>query len=178
MKHPLYSIFQEKKKPPPPPSFAPLSESHIIKEIPPSLSYEKVGCIILAGGQGTRLDCKGPKGCTPLPLPEEKTLFELLFEKIKQKGRELPVAVMTSTLNHSATIAYFDKKKRFDLTNLSFFTQKLIPMCDDNGELIYHQGGKQRRRPDGNGRVFHNFFFQEFGKSGRRWAFATSNCSP
>ena len=42
----------------------------------------KVAVITLAGGQGTRLGFKGPKGCYELDLDEKKSLFEVIFDKL------------------------------------------------------------------------------------------------
>jgi len=93
----------------------------------------KTGCIILAGGQGTRLGFNGPKGCVELPLKYKKTLFQILLEKVKDKAT--PVAIMTSPLNHEATLASL---KNFDLT---FFSQ-----------------GMEGAYPDGNGKAFTYFY--------------------
>ena len=97
-----------------------------------------VGCLILAGGQGTRLGFNGPKGCIELPLKEKKTLFQILLEKIKDK--EALVAIMTSPLNHEATLAYLEKKDFFGLKNVTLFKQGL------EGDF-----------PDGNGKAFTYF---------------------
>lgn len=99
------------------------------------------GCIILAGGQGTRLGFEGPKGCVKLPLKEEKTLFQILLEKVKDP--KAPIAVMTSPLNHEATLAYLKKEDFFGLQHITLFQQGM-------------QGGF----PDGNGKAF-TYFFQE-----------------
>ena len=99
------------------------------------------GCLILAGGQGTRLGFEGPKGCVELPLKEKKTLFHILLEKVKDP--KAPIAVMTSPLNHEATLAYLKKEAFFGLQNVTLFKQGM-------------EGGF----PDGNGKAF-TYFCQE-----------------
>lgn len=99
----------------------------------------KVGCLILAGGQGTRLGFNGPKGCAELPLIEKKTLFQILLEKVKDK--KAPVAIMTSPLNHNATLAYLETKDFFGLKNITLFKQ-----------------GMEGNFPDGNGKAFTYFW--------------------
>ena len=115
MKHPLYETFQVlvKEKPKKCETFQPVSKDHVVHDPVVSSEYKKMGCLVLAGGQGTRLGVNGPKGCVELPLKNKKTLFQNLFEKVKAKGKDLPLALMTSPLNHEATLAYL---KQHDCT--------------------------------------------------------------
>jgi len=119
-------------------------------ETMPSLS----GCLILAGGQGTRLGFKGPKGCVQLPLKEKKTLFQILFEKVKDP--KALIAVMTSPLNHEATVAYLEKEAFFGLENVCFFKQEM------EGES-----------PNGNGKAFTYFckagIWEKWRKKGAKY---------
>ncbi|MFS8563644.1 MAG: hypothetical protein LVR00_04710 [Rhabdochlamydiaceae bacterium] len=45
------------------------------------LSQGKIGCLILAGGQGTRLSSKTAKALTPVTLVTHKSLLQLFCEK-------------------------------------------------------------------------------------------------
>ena len=125
----------------------PLSREVLVSESAPSSNLTKVGCLILAGGQGTRLGFKGPKGCTLIPGLNQ-TLFEHLLRKVKMKGENLPVAIMTSPLNHEETKAYLSKHHYFGLSNLSLFSQEMVDVCNARGELI-----DSMQSPDGNGRA-------------------------
>lgn len=91
---------------------------------------KKVLPILLAGGQGTRLGCQGPKGLFELM---GKTLFEWFCQKLP-KGS--PLAIMTSELNHEETVSYFEKNHFFGL-DISFFTQEMGPYGPNgNGSLF------------------------------------------
>lgn len=97
-------------------------------------------CVILAGGQGSRLGFEGPKGLFPVL---NKSLFEYLCEKT---AVEMPIAVMTSPLNEAETIDFFRKKEFFG-RRVHFFQQTVVPLLDER----YREVGVA---PDGNGCVF------------------------
>lgn len=151
--HPLIHVFKEKKEPVKQETFVPLNDHMIVKNPSRSTEYRRMGCLVLAGGQGTRLGVEGPKGCVELPLKEKKTLFQLICEKVHAKGADLPIAFMTSPLNHEATEAYLKEHLYFGLTHVSIFPQEMIPVCDDDGNLY---GDMQS--PDGNGKALKNLY--------------------
>ena len=101
----------------------------------------KVGVILLAGGQGTRLGVKGPKGTFSIL---GKSLFERILEKIPT---DVPIAVMTSPLNHEETVLFFEKLKHMK-REIFFFTQEMLSFLDKEKKPLDAFG------PDGNGGVF------------------------
>ena len=126
------------------------------------MSQGKVACLVVAGGQGTRLGFNGPKGAYPISLIQHKTLFQLLAEKTKaaskQVGHPLSLAIMTSPLNHAATLAYFEQNDFFGLEQLSFFKQSLLPFLDSQGKMFLEAPDAIALAPDGNGSAFQGLF--------------------
>lgn len=115
------------------------------------------GCILIAGGQGTRLQFDGPKGMYPVTPIGKKTLFQLFAEKTaaasKQAGRLLPLAIMTSPATHQTILDFFKSHHNFGLhpDQLFFFTQSTLPLLDEAGNLFLESQGCLAEGPDGNG---------------------------
>jgi len=133
----------------------------------------KVGVLIAAGGQGSRLGFLGPKGAFPLSPVRSKSLFELHMEKIvalqRLAGGRIPVAIMTSSLNHEETVRFFSEHRYFglDKEQLFFFQQKLLPLLTEEGKLFFSAPGEISFGPNGNGSAI-----EEFVRSGiyEEWA--------
>ncbi len=112
--------------------------------VEPSLKkVENAGCIILAGGQGTRLNSSGPKG---MFCVKGKSLFQHLCDQAPQN---MPIVVMTSIHNHDETVRYFQEHSHFG-KNVSFLQQNSLPLLDANYREL-------QMVPDGNGGVFERF---------------------
>ena len=95
--------------------------------------------VTMAGGQGTRLGHKGPKGTFELNLsPRKESLFEILATKITQANKRynisIPWYIMTSETNNTDTIKFFEKNNYFglDKSNINFFIQNKLPLVDKN----------------------------------------------
>lgn len=117
----------------------------------------RVGCLVLAGGQGTRLQHLGPKGTYPISLVQQKTLFQMCAEKVKaasqKAGRALNVAIMTSPDNDKETRSFFQKHQFFGLSSsqISFFVQGTLPLLDAEGHLFLQKPWQIATGSDGNG---------------------------
>ena len=124
----------------------------------------KVGCLLVAGGQGTRLRIQGPKGTFPVTPLTHKSLFQLFSEKViaagKQAGKRLSLAIMTSPQNHQETVRFFEKYQLFGLENdqVDFFTQGELPLLNREGNLFLEEKGKIAQGADGNGFALREFF--------------------
>lgn len=123
-----------------------------------------MGCLLIAGGQASRLRFDGPKGFFPVTIGRKKSLFQLFSEKVlaagKQAGRPLLLAIMTSPLNHSEVVAYFHQNNFFGLnsTQVYFFSQKTLPCLDLEGNLFLEAPSKIAEGPNGNGQALYDFY--------------------
>lgn len=120
----------------------------------------RTALLVLAGGQGSRLKCKGPKGNTKVTYVKQKSIFQLLAEKIKaasfQAQRLLEVAIMTSPLNYVETQTFFAEHAYFGLhpKQVTFFYQQMWPLLDFEGNLFLEERDKIACGPNGNGGIF------------------------
>lgn len=134
------------------------------------ISEGKVGCILIAGGQGTRLGFDGPKGIYPLTSFKKKSLFQIFAEKVqaagKKAGRELPLAIMTSRQNDAVTRSFFLENNFFGLNKeqIFFFEQGMLPLLDETGNTFLDQSGHTAYGPDGNGDCLKHFSLSGIAK--------------
>ncbi|MCH7689303.1 MAG: UTP--glucose-1-phosphate uridylyltransferase [Planctomycetes bacterium] len=122
------------------------------------LAAEKVGVILVAGGQGTRLGFDKPKGMYPIGPVSGNSLFQILAEQAiarsRRAGVSIPYYVMTSEATHTETEAYFLQNRYFGLepADVHFFQQKSMPAVDEKtGRLLLENKGKIATSPDGHG---------------------------
>ncbi len=118
----------------------------------------KVACFTVAGGQGTRLGYDGPKGCYPAGAVTGRPLFQFFAEGILKTGLKYGVTppwyVMTSPLNHDATVAFFEQRGYFGLPRdgVMFFPQGAMPSFDlRTGRILLASPHQIATNPDGHG---------------------------
>lgn len=122
-----------------------------------------VGCLLLAGGQGTRLKHPGPKGTYPISVIRQKSLFQLCAEKVHAASlwanRPLQLSIMTSPENDEETRSFFQQNGNFGLqqSQLSFFIQGTLPFLDAEGHLFLKTPWELAAGPDGNGNSLPSF---------------------
>jgi UDP-N-acetylglucosamine/UDP-N-acetylgalactosamine diphosphorylase len=120
----------------------------------------RVAVLIVAGGQGTRLGWKGPKGTFPLAPHSGKTIYALQAEKVlslsRRAGHDVPLLVLTSPATHAATCEFFAAHDRFGLAEeqLRFFVQGTVPSLAQDGRALLAEPGVLLENPDGHGGVF------------------------
>eukprot|EP00744_Colponema_vietnamica_P011782 GILI01016548.1.p1 GENE.GILI01016548.1~~GILI01016548.1.p1 ORF type:complete len:525 (+),score=178.96 GILI01016548.1:83-1576(+) len=133
------------------------------------IAKNKVGVLLLSGGQGTRLGADYPKGMFDIGLPSHKSLFQLQAERIRkieqlaaarahksQSDVEVPWYVMTSEINHTQTVDFFRAHSFFGLkqSQVFFFQQGTLPCFDIRGKIMLETRSQVSRAPNGNGGVF------------------------
>lgn len=123
----------------------------------------ELAVITLAGGQGTRLGYKGPKGCYELDTNPKKSLFEYLCDKLKyvkeQYGVYLNWYIMTNTNNDLQTKKFFEEKSYFNYPKekIFFFKQDKLPIVTIDGKIILNSIYTLKESSNGNGDVFEAF---------------------
>lgn len=137
------------------------------------ISYQKIGesiikngnfaVVTMAGGQGTRLGYKGPKGTYPLNLkPYRKSLFQIMAEDIKLANTTYNTIIhwfiMTSEENDNQTKSFFSLNNYFDYPKekITFLKQDKLPLVDLNGNLILQEPYIIKEASNGNGNVFNS----------------------
>lgn len=132
--------------------------------------YKKIGeniikngeyaVVTMAGGQGSRLGHKGPKGTYDFGLENHKSIFEVLCDRLKEAYEEynvyIPWYIMTSRQNNEDTINFFEKNDYFGYSkeNVYFFKQGELPVLNDQGKLMLNKEGNINTAADGHGGVF------------------------
>ncbi len=117
----------------------------------------KVGAVLLAGGQGSRLGFDKPKGTFNIGVNKELYIFECLInnlmEVVKEAHTWVPLFIMTSVDNKKDTIDFFREHKFFGYSedNVWFFAQEQLPTVDTNGKLMLSDKGTVSTAPNGNG---------------------------
>ncbi len=122
-----------------------------------ALRGAKIGTILVAGGQGTRLGFPHPKGMYDLKLPSGRTLFQIFVDRIlavgKRYGVGIPLYLMTSPATHDETGAYFEQRDNLGLgDDLTIFCQGTMPAVDAvTGQLLLASPQSLALSPDGHG---------------------------
>ena len=117
----------------------------------------RVACLIVAGGQGSRLGYDGPKGCYPIGPVTDRPLFQLHFEKIlaatRRAGRPVPLYVMTSETNDKTTRDFLREHGHYGLDpeDVFIFQQGMVPAVTPEGRMILQDRDRVFAAPNGHG---------------------------
>ncbi len=147
----------------------------------------KLAVVTMAGGQGTRLGHNGPKGTYDIGLDSHKSLFELLFDYIKEQNIkynvQIPWFIMTSKENNEATVKFFKDNKYFGYEkNIFFFIQGQLPMIDTEGKILIGEDYLIKEAADGHGGVYESLvksgMVEKMKQLGVEWVFigGVDNC--
>lgn len=148
----------------------------------------KVGAVLLAGGQGTRLGLDKPKGTLNIGVDRELYLFEQLFRNLMdvtdQAEAYVPMYIMTSNINHDDTVNFFEEHAYFGYPKdyVKFFVQEMVPACDYEGHVYMESDTEVAMSPNGNGGWFGSMvkagLLEDIHARGIEWinVFAVDNC--
>lgn len=130
------------------------------------IANNRVGVLLMAGGQGTRLGSTSPKGMFDIKLPSRKSLFQVQGERIRKlqelaktvTGKEGNIVwyIMTSEHTKGPTRDYFKENAFFGLReeNIIMFEQGSLPCFDFSGKILLDQKHRVSKAPDGNGKKY------------------------
>lgn len=123
-----------------------------------ALRAGEVACILVAGGQGTRLGFDQPKGMFPIGPVSGRTLFEIFADRLLAVGQhydvKIPLYLMTSQATDGETRAYFESHDRLGLAEdqVTIFQQGTMPAVDaESGKLLLADKDSLALSPDGHG---------------------------
>lgn len=146
-----------------------------------TIKNEKLAVVTMAGGQGTRLGHKGPKGTFDLGLESHKSIFEILCDTLKRAYEKYGVYsdwyIMTSNENNDATVEFFEKNKYFGYpkNKISFFKQGELPMVSTEGKILVGENGLVKLAADGHGGIFYSMrregVIEDMKSKGIEWVF-------
>ncbi|MEX2187184.1 MAG: UDPGP type 1 family protein [Pirellulales bacterium] len=136
----------------------PISRTAARKRGASAIAEGKVGAVLVAGGQGSRLGFEHPKGMFPIGPVSDHSLFQILLEKLaatrRRHGATIPLYVMTSDATHDETVAYLTERRFFGLPaeDVRFFQQGNLPAVDaETGKLLLADHDSLALSPDGHG---------------------------
>ncbi|MDG2384922.1 MAG: UDPGP type 1 family protein [Pirellulaceae bacterium] len=122
-----------------------------------AISSGKLGVVLVAGGQGTRLGFPHPKGMFRLGPLSDRTLFQIHIDQLlavsARYGVRIPLYLMTSPVTHDETVDFLQKHENFGLPpeDLYIFCQGTMPAVDSEGKLLLERPDRISLSPDGHG---------------------------
>ena len=152
-----------------------------------AIKNTKVGAVLLAGGQGTRLGFDKAKGMYNIGVTKELYIFEQLIANLKKvttaANAWVPLYIMTSDKNDEQTRAFFEEHAYFgyDPAYIRFFVQEMVPAVDFEGNVLMESDDSLAMSPNGNGGWFKSLvkagLDRDLEKKGVEWlnVFAVDN---
>ncbi len=123
-----------------------------------SLRDGKVGFILVAGGQGSRLGFDHPKGMYPIGPVSDRTLYQMMIEQVHARAKQfettIPVYVMSSPPTHAASEAFLTENNWFGypVDDIRLFCQGVMAAVDyQSGRALLANKGGIFVSPDGHG---------------------------
>jgi UDP-N-acetylglucosamine/UDP-N-acetylgalactosamine diphosphorylase len=121
------------------------------------LASGRVGFVLVAGGQASRLGFEAPKGAFEIGPVSRRPLFAFharrLLAAARRHGVRTPWYVMTSPANDADTRAFFERHGHFGLPreDVFFFAQDMLPALDAEGRMLFAAPDALFLAPNGHG---------------------------
>ena len=149
------------------------------------IANNQYAVVTMAGGQGTRLGHKGPKGTFILNVkPEPKSLFQIIAENLIKANNKYGIIlnwyIMTSTENNDETVKYFEDNNYFGYNseNVKFFKQGNLPLLSEDGKLVINSEYRIKYAASGNGTIYQAMLndgvIDDMKRNGIKWVFIGS----
>ena len=149
------------------------------------IANNQYAVVTMAGGQGTRLGHKGPKGTFILNVkPEPKSLFQIIAENLIKANNKYGIIlnwyIMTSTENNDETVKYFEDNNYFGYNseNVKFFKQGNLPLLSEDGKLVINSEYRIKYAASGNGTIYQAMLndgvIDDMKSKGIKWVFIGS----
>ena len=146
-----------------------------------AIKYNAFAVVTMAGGQGTRLGHDGPKGTFIFDIENNKSIFEVLCDTLKEAEKKydtlIPWYIMTSEENNDATIKFFEDNNYFGYPQrkVTFFKQGELPMLSLDGKILLDEDGMIKRAANGHGGTLQSMeqagILEDMKEQGIEWVF-------
>ncbi len=147
------------------------------------IKNNKYAVITMAGGQGTRLGHKGPKGTFKInTINGEKYLFQVIIESLQKANNKygivIPWYIMTSDDNNKQSVTFLKEHNYFgyDSNKIRIFTQGKVPMIRTDGNIVIDKNKLIKEASDGNGSIYKSLknsnMLNQMKADGIEWVFA------
>jgi len=140
-----------------------------------ALRDHQVGMLLVAGGQGTRLNFPHPKGLFKIGPVSQRTLLQVLIERqlavARRYATRIPLYMMTSPATHETLCAFLREHDRFGLDEdeLRVFCQGMMPAVDSRSKkILLAAPDRLALSPNGHGGMLDAFFASDCPRDARR----------
>ncbi len=142
----------------------PFSPADALQRGEQALRDNQIGMLLVAGGQGSRLNFPHAKGLFKIGPISKRSLLQVLIERqlavARRYAARIPLYVMTSPATHDEIISFLNAHDRFGLNEkeLFVFCQETMPAVDcNNNQILLESKGDIALSPNGHGGMLEAF---------------------
>ncbi len=142
----------------------PFSQADALRRGEQALRDHQIGMLLVAGGQGSRLNFAHAKGLFEIGPISKRSLLQVLIERqlavARRYATRIPLYMMTSPATHEELITFLNDHDRFGLdeADLYVFCQGTMPAVDrKNWSILLESKGEVALSPNGHGGMLEAF---------------------